>query len=68
MSPDGIALQPRPRETLRVALERSLREAIRAGALRPGVPLPSSRTLAASLGVSRGVVTDAYDQSGRRAS
>ncbi|MGA9113421.1 MAG: PLP-dependent aminotransferase family protein [Candidatus Dormiibacterota bacterium] len=57
-----IALEPRLRETLRGALERSLREAIRAGALRPGVPLPSSRTLAASLGVSRGVVTDAYDQ------
>jgi GntR family transcriptional regulator / MocR family aminotransferase len=45
-----------------VALERTLREAIRAGALRAGVRLPSSRVLAESLGVSRGVVRDAYGQ------
>jgi GntR family transcriptional regulator / MocR family aminotransferase len=40
----------------------ALREAIRAGALRAGVRLPSSRVLAQSLGVSRGVVRDAYAQ------
>jgi len=51
-----------PGETLRAALERTLREAIRAGALREGVRLPSSRALAHELSVSRGVVSDAYAQ------
>jgi GntR family transcriptional regulator/MocR family aminotransferase len=39
-----------------------VREAILDGALRPGVRLPSSRALAAQLGVSRGVTTEAYGQ------
>jgi GntR family transcriptional regulator/MocR family aminotransferase len=43
-------------------LERALREAVRDGRLRAGVLLPSSRGLAAELGVSRGVVTTAYEQ------
>ena len=51
-----------PGETLRAALERTLRDAIRSGALRDGVRLPSSRALAQALGVSRGVVSDAYGQ------
>jgi GntR family transcriptional regulator / MocR family aminotransferase len=51
-----------PGETLRAALERALRDEIRAGALRAGVRLPSSRALAHALGVSRGVVSDAYAQ------
>ena len=46
----------------RAALEAALREAIRDGSLRPGVPLPSSRGLAEQLGVSRGTVTSAYGQ------
>lgn len=57
-----MSLEPRPGETLRAALGRTLRDAIREGALREGVRLPSSRTLALSLGVSRGVVSDAYGQ------
>ena len=57
-----LSLERGPGETLRVALERTLREAILAGALREGVRLPSSRALAHSLGVSRGVVSDAYGQ------
>lgn len=57
-----LHFERRPTETLRVALERSLRAAIHGGALRPGVSLPSSRALAAQLGVSRGVATDAYEQ------
>jgi GntR family transcriptional regulator/MocR family aminotransferase len=57
-----LTLEPGPRETLRAALERTLREAIRAGALREGVRLPASRALAQALGVSRGVVSDAYGQ------
>jgi GntR family transcriptional regulator/MocR family aminotransferase len=43
-------------------LERQLREAIQAGRLGPGEPLPSSRGLAATLGVTRGVVSEAYGQ------
>lgn len=57
-----IALEPETGETLRAALRRTLRDAIRAGALREGVRLPASRTLAHHLGVSRGVVSDAYAQ------
>jgi len=49
-------------ETLRAALARRLREAIVSGALREGVRLPASRTLARELRVSRGVVSDAYGQ------
>lgn len=49
-------------ETLRAALRRTLGDAIRAGALREGLRLPASRILAAQLGVSRGVVSDAYAQ------
>jgi len=47
---------------LRAQLERTLRELIRSGRLRAGELLPSSRTLAADLGVSRRLVVDAYDQ------
>jgi GntR family transcriptional regulator/MocR family aminotransferase len=43
-------------------LERSLREGIRSGRLLGGMRLPSTRSLAAELGVSRGVVTEAYGQ------
>jgi GntR family transcriptional regulator/MocR family aminotransferase len=57
-----LTLEPRPGETLRSALGRALRDAIRAGALREGVRLPASRVLARHLGVSRGVVSDAYAQ------
>jgi GntR family transcriptional regulator/MocR family aminotransferase len=46
----------------RTALERALREAIRAGRLSAGDRLPSSRALAADLGLARGTVTDAYAQ------
>jgi GntR family transcriptional regulator / MocR family aminotransferase len=57
-----IPLERAPGETLRRALERTLRDAIRSGALRAGVELPASRALAAHLGVSRGVVSDVYGQ------
>jgi len=43
-------------------LESSLRENIRRGRLPAGTRLPSTRGLAAELGVSRGVVTEAYSQ------
>ncbi|HET9322315.1 MAG TPA: PLP-dependent aminotransferase family protein [Gaiellaceae bacterium] len=57
-----LKLDQAPGETLRAALERMLREAILAGALREGVRLPASRVLARELAVSRGVVSDAYSQ------
>ncbi|OJF16120.1 MocR-like pyridoxine biosynthesis transcription factor PdxR [Couchioplanes caeruleus] len=40
----------------------ALREAIGRGRLAPGTRLPSTRDLAADLGVSRGVVVGAYEQ------
>ncbi len=43
-------------------IERSIREDVRAGRLAAGARLPSSRTLAAELGVSRGVISEAYGQ------
>ncbi|MFE6974570.1 PLP-dependent aminotransferase family protein [Streptomyces sp. NPDC057682] len=44
------------------ALQSALREAVRSGRLVPGTRLPSSRALAADLGVSRGLITEAYEQ------
>ena len=53
-------------ELRRGQMRRSLREALRCaiqdGRLAAGTVLPSSRQLASDLGVSRGVVSDAYDQ------
>lgn len=43
-------------------VERSIRENIQAGRLAAGARLPSSRALASELGISRGVVTEAYSQ------
>ena len=43
-------------------LQEQLRSAIRAGALRAGERLPSSRSLAEQLGTSRGLVVDSYAQ------
>jgi len=57
-----LQVERRRGETLRVAVERMLRVAISSGALRPGVRLPSSRALAVQLGVSRGVISEAYSQ------
>jgi GntR family transcriptional regulator/MocR family aminotransferase len=44
------------------SLQAALREAVRSGRLAPDTRLPSSRDLAADLGVSRGLVTEAYEQ------
>ncbi|MFE6668569.1 PLP-dependent aminotransferase family protein [Streptomyces sp. NPDC057697] len=44
------------------ALQSALRDAVRSGRLVPGTRLPSSRALAADLRVSRGLVTEAYEQ------
>lgn len=47
---------------LRSGLEKALRESVRTGRLPAGVRLPSSRTLAHDLGISRNTVTEAYGQ------
>ena len=47
---------------VRAGLESALRDAIRAGRLRPGTRLPSSRTLAADLGIARNTVAEVYSQ------
>ncbi|CAL9354445.1 PLP-dependent aminotransferase family protein [Streptomyces sp. enrichment culture] len=44
------------------ALREALRDAVRSGRLPAGTRLPSTRDLAAELGVSRGLVTEAYEQ------
>jgi GntR family transcriptional regulator/MocR family aminotransferase len=43
-------------------IEASIREAIRSGRLARGTSLPPTRLLAGDLGVSRGVVVEAYQQ------
>jgi GntR family transcriptional regulator/MocR family aminotransferase len=45
---------------LRAGLMDALREAVRTGRLTPGTRLPSSRSLAADLGVARNTVADSY--------
>ena len=62
-NPGGlVALQRDARIPLHRQIETSIRDAIRAGRLPRGSSLPPSRVLAADLGVSRGVVVEAYQQ------
>jgi GntR family transcriptional regulator/MocR family aminotransferase len=49
-------------EALHRQIEASIRDRIRSGALPAGVALPPTRVLAVELGVSRGVVVEAYAQ------
>ncbi|MEV3988229.1 PLP-dependent aminotransferase family protein [Streptomyces sp. NPDC049837] len=55
----AVAAPPRRRGRM---LQSALRDAVRSGRLAAGTRLPSSRELAADLGVSRGLVTEAYEQ------
>jgi GntR family transcriptional regulator / MocR family aminotransferase len=57
-----IALDRRGPRPLHVQIQQMLRQAIRARRLRPGAAVPSTRTLAEDLDVSRGVVVEAYEQ------
>lgn len=57
-----VALQREVSVPLRIQLEHGLREAIQKGRLSPGCMLPSTRVFASELGLSRGVVVDAYEQ------
>src|SRR6516165_11419250 len=49
-------------DALHRQIEASIRERIRSGSLSAGITLPPTRALAAELGVSRGVVVEAYAQ------
>src|SRR5256884_9516012 len=57
-----VVLRRDARTPLHRQIETSIRDAIRAGRLPRGSSLPPSRVLAADLGVSRGVVVEAYQQ------
>jgi GntR family transcriptional regulator/MocR family aminotransferase len=65
-APEGIpvliALDPRTRDSLARQIYRALRDGILAGRLVGGLRLPSTRALAADLGVSRNTVVTAFDQ------
>lgn len=54
-----VELDPR---RVRASLEASLRDAIRTGRLHPDTPVPSSRSLAADLGIARNTVVEVYGQ------
>jgi GntR family transcriptional regulator / MocR family aminotransferase len=51
-----------PGHRVRAGLEAALREAVQAGRLVPGTRLPSSRALAADLGIARNTVAEVYSQ------
>ncbi|MEW1756170.1 PLP-dependent aminotransferase family protein [Streptomyces cyaneofuscatus] len=55
-----LHLEPVGGTGLRSGLMEALREAVRSGRLAPGTRLPSSRALAADLGIARNTVADAY--------
>jgi GntR family transcriptional regulator / MocR family aminotransferase len=57
-----VVLHRDTRIPLHRQVETSIRDSIRAGRLARGATLPPSRALAADLGVSRGVVVEAYQQ------
>ena len=62
-APELLVHLDRSRPTgIRAQIEQQLREGVREGRLHPGTRLPSSRALAARLGVARGVVVEAYEQ------
>ena len=57
-----LRLDRRGKGTLGSQLQAELREAIRSGRLGEGERMPSSRTLARELALSRGLVVECYDQ------
>jgi GntR family transcriptional regulator/MocR family aminotransferase len=57
-----VQLSRDSRVALHRQIEASIRDGIRAGRLPRGAPLPPTRVLAEELGVSRGVVVEAYQQ------
>ena len=57
-----LDLPPGPGTRVRRDLEAALRDAVRTGRLGPGTRLPSSRALAADLGLARNTVAEVYSQ------
>jgi GntR family transcriptional regulator / MocR family aminotransferase len=57
-----VALRRDAQAPLHRQIQVSIRDGIRSGRLKTGASLPPTRTLAADLGVSRGVVVEAYQQ------
>jgi GntR family transcriptional regulator / MocR family aminotransferase len=57
-----LELPEHPPGGIRAGLMEALREAVRTGRLVPGARLPSSRSLAADLGLARNTVADAYGE------
>src|SRR5579859_4696311 len=53
---------PQSPKGIRLGLEAALRDAVRTGRLGPGTRLPSSRALAADLGLARNTVAEVYTQ------
>ena len=62
-----FSINRRAAEPLSLQIVTQLQRAIEAGRLRPGAALPSSRTLARLLGVSRNTVLTAYEELKSRA-
>jgi DNA-binding transcriptional regulator YhcF (GntR family) len=62
-----FSINRRADEPLSLQIVSQLQRAIEAGRLRPGAALPSSRTLARALGVSRNTVLTAYEELKSRA-
>ena len=62
MSLELLISLDRGRPSLKAQVEEQLRGAVRDERLAPGSALPSSRGLASELGVSRGVIVEAYAQ------
>ena len=60
MTDTPISLDPDDRAALYLQIANRVRAAVVTGALAPGARLPSSRALAAQLGVARGTVDAAY--------
>jgi GntR family transcriptional regulator/MocR family aminotransferase len=58
----ALALDRHSPDPLHRQLTAALGRAIRSGELAPGAPLPSTRTLAGALGLSRNTVITAYEE------
>ncbi|NIE60691.1 winged helix-turn-helix domain-containing protein, partial [Burkholderia sp. Ap-955] len=58
----AFAVDPAAALSIQEQIARHLREAVLRGHLRPGARLPSTRSFAAELGVSRQTVVLAYDR------
>ncbi|MCP5153223.1 MAG: PLP-dependent aminotransferase family protein [Ectothiorhodospiraceae bacterium] len=59
---DALCVERAGRHPLHRQVYEALRDAVLAGRVRPGTRLPSTRSLASQLGVSRNTVISAYEQ------